>query len=164
MALASVPSLPRNWADQPPEAPASAVNNGGPGPGPNQPPSSFAEELLRLTNAYRQQNGLRALSLDGRLNAAAQAHSNDMARNRFMDHRGSDGSDFSQRIARTGYSAGLRAENVAKGFNSAQAVFQGWVNSDGHRRNILLNGVIHMGGACAQSDAVYCTQVFAVPL
>jgi uncharacterized protein YkwD len=82
-----------------------------------------------------------------------------------MSHTGSDGSDMGQRITRAGYRWGSAAENVASGFTSAQSVFNGWMNSPGHRDNILSNHV-HMGvGAATGGDGVmYWTQKFASPM
>jgi uncharacterized protein YkwD len=121
------------------------------------------EQLLSLVNAARRQNGLRALSINAQLNAAALAHSQDQARTQRMSHIGSDGSTFDQRITRAGYSWRSAAENVAEGYTSAQSVFDGWMNSPGHRANILSDQV-HMGvGAATGNGRMYWTQVFATP-
>ena len=99
---------------------------------------------LCLLNAERRRHGLRALRLNERLSRAARAHSQDMARNRYFDHNSRNGSSFVDRIRRTGYLNGARrwkvAENIAWGTNwlaSPRAIMKAWMNSPGHRANIL---------------------------
>ena len=104
-----------------------------------------AGEVLRLTNAERSKTGAPALSGNSRLNTAAKRHSDDMSRMGRLTHTGSDGSSVGQRATRQGYSWSAIAENVARGYSSASAVVRGWMNSDGHRRNILNSRYRHMG-------------------
>jgi uncharacterized protein YkwD len=80
-----------------------------------------------------------------------------------LSHTGSDGSSFVDRANRAGYRFRALAENVAAGYNTAQSVFDGWMNSSGHRANILGANYIHMGAACAASNTNYCTQMFGAP-
>lgn len=89
-----------------------------------------------------------------------------MARNNFFDHKGSDGSMPWDRVARTGYRYSTAGENIAGGSRGAQAAFNSWMNSQGHRENILRPQFTQMGGACADGGkfGVVCTQVFATPL
>lgn len=91
-------------------------------------------------------------------------HSQDQARRRNIGHTGSDGSTVADRIRRAGYNTGWSGENVASGQSTAQSVFNAWMNSSGHRANILNANFAHMGAAMAQSNAPYWTQVFASPL
>jgi uncharacterized protein YkwD len=91
-----------------------------------------------LTNQQRQQHGCAvALVLSPQLTAAATAHSQDMALQDRFGHIGSDGSTMVSRIVATGYSYSLLAENVAAGQATAEDVVAGWMNSPGHRANIL---------------------------
>lgn len=146
-----------------PSLPLAALEGQPPGPNPPQPPpggNGFADELLALTNAARARAGLRQLSLDGRLNTAAAVQSVDMARNNFFDHRGSDGSMPWDRTARAGYPQAMIAENIANGYRGAQEAFAAWMNSQGHRDNILRDGYTQMGAACADGAFYACTQVF----
>ncbi len=96
-----------------------------------------ATGMIDMVNAERRARGLGPLRPDRRLRAAARGHAADMGRGGFFDHRGSDGGDHGDRIAAQGYRACLSAENIAWGQRSAAEVFQGWMNSPGHRRNIL---------------------------
>lgn len=93
--------------------------------------------VLELVNQHRATAGLSPLIRAAELDSAAQRHSNDMATNNFMSHTGSDGSTPGQRITAAGYSWTTYGENVAAGYTTADAVVTGWMNSSGHRANIL---------------------------
>lgn len=82
---------------------------------------------------------------------------------RQMTHTGSDGSDAGTRISRAGYAAGTWGENVAAGFGSADSVVEGWMNSSGHRANILNGAYTQIGVAVAYSadGTPYWTMVLA---
>jgi uncharacterized protein YkwD len=95
-----------------------------------------AAEVVALTNRERAEAGCRALTVDDRLTAAAQRHSQDMAEQSFFSHTSPDGRDFVDRIRATGYPS-PGAENVAYGQTTAREVVAEWMDSPGHRRNIL---------------------------
>jgi uncharacterized protein YkwD len=100
--------------------------------------SSFETELVSLVNQERAKNGLSPLTLNAALTSAALSHSRDMSARDFFDHIGSDGSAFWERIIRAGYGAlAAGGENIAAGYASPSAVFNAWMNSSGHRDNIL---------------------------
>jgi uncharacterized protein YkwD len=90
-------------------------------------------ELLSLVNSARASSGLRPVTINPRLTAAAQTHSLDQARRNRMGHEGSNGSSIGQRVKQQGYSMRYAGENVAAGQTSARAVFRDWMNSAGHR-------------------------------
>ena len=92
-----------------------------------------------------------------------RSHSIDQASMQTMTHTGSDGSSPGDRISRVGYPAGAWAENVAYGYNSCSAVMSGWMNSAGHKANILNKSVVHIGVASAASSngTLYWTMVLA---
>jgi uncharacterized protein YkwD len=119
------------------------------------------DEVVALTNRERAEAGCGALRLDSRLHAAARDHSEDMAAHKTMSHTGSDGSTPWERAERAGYTEAM-AENVAMGYRTATAVMNGWMNSDGHRANIL-NCDAHavgVGLAYAADGTPYWTQLF----
>ncbi len=101
------------------------------------PPTTFTSEVLRLTNVFRQQNGLQPLTLNSKLATAAQAHSQNMGNLDFFSHTGADGSSSSQRISAAGYAWSAAGENIGVGYTTPDAVVQGWINSPGHRANML---------------------------
>ncbi|WP_235433275.1 CAP domain-containing protein [Protofrankia coriariae] len=103
--------------------------------------------------------------MDACLLLAAQWHSEDMAANSYMDHVSLDGRTMTDRATASGYRYRMLGENVAAGQNSPAEVMDGWMNSPGHRRNIL-NGEftqIGVGYARGGSYGIYWTQVFGTP-
>ncbi|MBL7511718.1 CAP domain-containing protein, partial [Frankia nepalensis] len=123
-------------------------------------------EVIALTNLERQRHGLAPLAPDPLLGVAAAAHSEDMARRRFFDHRNPDGLQVADRVTALGYRYATVAENIAAGQRTPIEVVEGWMNSPGHRRNILLPEITQIGVGYAESDDVYgCywTQVFGTP-
>jgi len=115
------------------------------GPADSACPTAFELEVVLLVNAERANQGLAPFQVDDRLTAAAQGHSRDMAQNDFFSHTGSNGSQFNERIVDEGYSGGPLAENIAAGHSSPEAVVAGWMNSPGHRANILNASLGHIG-------------------
>lgn len=99
--------------------------------------TAFTSEVLRLTNLFRQQNGLQPLTLNSQLTAAAQTHSQNMGNLDFFSHTGADGSSSGQRVSASGYRWSAVGENIAAGYATPDAVVNGWINSPGHRANIL---------------------------
>ncbi|KAG6943735.1 hypothetical protein JG688_00017457, partial [Phytophthora aleatoria] len=99
--------------------------------------SQYAASMLASVNAQRAAQGLPALCMNTKLMAASMRHSTDMAVNNFMSHTGSDGSTMSMRVTAAGYKWTRVAENVAAGQSSVAAVMTSWMNSPGHRANIL---------------------------
>lgn len=111
---------------------------------------AFVDEILRLVNQARQQNGLDLVFIQDQLSAAALKHSADMACNRFVDHNGSDGSTWYQRVQAQGYSSPNTArENIYVGDpgfgGNAAGAFNWWMNSQVHRDNILNSTVSEVG-------------------
>ena len=109
-------------------------------------------ELINLVNQERNKNGLSSLTNVDSLNSAARRHSQDMAENNFMSHTGSDGSSPWDRMRDAGYYLTTGAENVAAGYSTPAAVFSGWMNSSGHRANILNPSLCDIGVGYAYSS------------
>lgn len=103
--------------------------------------SDFKQRVVDRTNMYRMQNGCEALTINSKLNQAAQGHSDDMAYNDFFSHTGSNGSTLETRLKAVGYKYLEAAENLAAGYSSPESVVDAWFNetppNDGHRLNIL---------------------------
>lgn len=100
------------------------------------PAPSQQDEVFTLVNQARAQAGCAALKDDPRLAQAAQAHSDDMSANHYFDHTTPSGVTFDAREKAAGYPT-PGGENIAQGQTSAQQVMTDWMNSDGHRANIL---------------------------
>jgi len=124
-------------------------------------PTPYELDVVLLVNAERASEGLAPLQIDDRLSAAAQKHAQDMAANDFHSHTGSNGSRFNERIADEGYSGGALAENIAAGYSSPAAVVAGWMNSAGHRANILNGGLRHIGVGHAQRSGTQYGQYWS---
>ena len=122
-------------------------------------------EVVVLTNAERARHGLRALAVDARLAQAADAHSADMARRGFFAHESPDGRQVWDRAVAAGYAYRKVAENIAAGQRTAAEVVHGWMESPGHRANILDPVLTQIGVGRADGGAygVYWTQVFGTP-
>jgi uncharacterized protein YkwD len=118
-------------------------------------------EINRLINDKRTGNGCEALTANDQLTAAARDHSAWMAQNGTLSHTGKDGSTFVIRAKAAGY-AQPSAENIAMGYRSAAEVVDGWMNSAGHRANILncQSKTVGVGVANAADGTPYYTQVF----
>lgn len=109
-------------------------------------PESAERRVLALTNAARSRRFLPKLTLHKALTAAARAHTRDQAFvRRAISHVGSDGSKLSDRVSRQGYHFRFAGENVAHGQISAEHVFRSWMQSKGHRANILSSRPREMG-------------------
>ncbi|MGC4766567.1 CAP domain-containing protein [Micromonospora sp. DT46] len=124
---------------------------------------SQASQVVALVNAERAKAGCGAVSVDDKLTTAAQRHSQDQADHRNMSHTGSDGSNVGTRLDRVGYSWRTYGENVAWNQKTPAAVMDAWMNSSGHRANILNCAFTEIGVGVANSNGPYWTQVFAAP-
>ncbi|GAA4351362.1 hypothetical protein GCM10023145_15470 [Angustibacter luteus] len=118
--------------------------------------------MLALVNTARSTAGCRPVTSDAALTRAAVGHSTDMATHDYFSHVSQDGRTFDQRIHAAGYSGGLLGENIAAGQRSPAAVMDSWMNSPGHRANILNCGFSKLGVGVARggSYGVYWTQDF----
>ena len=129
---------------------------------------NIQENVIRLTNKYRRKEGLRKLKADTQLSKAAQGHADDMDDvGRYLGHTSSDGKDFQARIDEAGYDWRSIRENVASGQQSAKAVVQGWMESPGHRANILSDDITEIGVGFAVDDSsgtTYWVQKFGAPV
>lgn len=88
-----------------------------------------------MLNAVRANNGASAVTYNAQLGNAAAGHANDMLRNGFFSHTGSNGSSVGDRVTAAGYQWRTVGENIARGQRDEEAVLQAWVNSPGHQRN-----------------------------
>ena len=133
-----------------------------PAPKPVTASGGVAAQVLTLVNAERAKAGCGALATSSALQAAAQGHSADMAANDYFSHTSQDGRSFSDRIRAAGYTGGAIAENIAAGQATASAVMTSWMNSSGHRANILNCAYRYLGVGYAKGGTygTYWTQDF----
>lgn len=133
----AAPSATPTQKPKPTKAPTTA-----PPPTTNPPPggsapSSYESEVVRLTNIERAKAGCGALTVDAALTKSAGAHASDMVDRHFFDHTNPDGLDPFERMGAAGFHGSAMAENIAMGYATPQAVMVGWMDSPGHRTNIL---------------------------
>jgi Cysteine-rich secretory protein family len=107
--------------------------------------SGFADQVLTLVNKERQAVGLAPLTRAPELDQAAQQYAQYMGTARFFDHTGPDGSTPPTRIAAAGYKGYTWGENIAAGQPTPDAVMKAWMNSSGHRANILHSAFKEIG-------------------
>jgi uncharacterized protein YkwD len=133
--------LLRSWLrpTKPTPPPVQPVPPGGP----------VADAVIALVNRERARAGVPAVTADARLTAAAQKWAAEMARTGRLDH-----GDVGARLKAEGYSYSTLAENIAQGQRSPEEVVASWMNSPGHRRNILNPAFRHAGAG--RSGAFWC--------
>jgi uncharacterized protein YkwD len=100
------------------------------------PPPTQGQQVFTLVNQARAQAGCKPLVNDLRLATAAQQHSDDMANRNYFSHTTPEGVTFDKRETAAGYPS-PGGENIAQGQTTAQQVMTDWMNSPGHRANIL---------------------------
>ncbi|MFF8835605.1 CAP domain-containing protein [Streptomyces sp. NPDC015130] len=134
----------------------------GPGGGPQQDTgqSSAADQVIALVNAERAKAGCGALSANATLTKAAQGHSDDMAARDYFDHTNPDGDGPGERVTAAGYPWSTYGENIAMGQSTPEQVMEGWMNSPGHRANILNCDFKEIGVGIHTDGGPYWTQVF----
>lgn len=140
----------------------SSSNNGDSG---NQKPGSGSSsssadsvrsQILKLVNQARAEAGLKPLSSSSALNSAAQTRAQELSQ--LYSHNRPDGSSCFTVLGEKGISYRTAGENIAVGYQTAQQVFNAWMNSEGHRKNILSEKFTQMGvGYTAQQG---WTQLF----
>lgn len=106
---------------------------------------SFVSQVLRLTNKVRREAGLEPLTLNSKLTKVAQGYSQKMAKQDFFSHTAPNGDSVSDRIRAGGYEYSRVSENIAAGYLTPESVMDGWMNSRGHRNNILNPEVTEIG-------------------
>ena len=121
--------------------------------------SSYESEVIRLVNEIRQKNDLRPLTANWELSRVARYKSQDMRDNGYFSHNSPTYGTPFQMLSAFGLSYRTAGENIAKGYASPQAVVNGWMNSSGHRANIL-NGSYTQIGVGYVSGGNYWTQLF----
>ncbi|MEV8228981.1 sigma-70 family RNA polymerase sigma factor [Streptomyces sp. NPDC079167] len=118
---------PRTPSSEPAPAPAPKASSA----------PSVADEVIALVNSERAKEGCAPVSGNSLLAKAASRHSADMVARDYFSHTSPDGTDPGARITAAGYRWSTYGENIAKGQPTAAAVMDSWMNSSGHRANIL---------------------------
>ncbi|MFD5639526.1 sigma-70 family RNA polymerase sigma factor [Streptomyces sp. NPDC127077] len=128
-------------------------------------PTTTVAQVVALVNKERATAGCGPLTEDPQLEDAAQAHSDDMAARDFFEHTNPDGADPGKRITAAGYQWSTYGENIAMGQQTPESVMESWMNSPGHRANILNCSFKNIGvGVHKGSGGPWWTQDFGAKL
>ena len=120
---------------------------------------AFESEVIRLVNEQRVQNGLKPLTANWELSRVARYKSQDMVDNRYFSHTSPTYATPFQMMRSFGLNFRTAGENIAYGQRTPQAVVNGWMNSSGHRANIL-NASYTQIGVGYVVNGHYWTQMF----
>ena len=121
--------------------------------------ASYEAEVVRLVNIERENRGLLPLKENWQLSRVARYKSDDMRSRKYFSHTSPTyGSPFAM-IRNFGITYKTAGENIARGYTTPAAVVNGWMNSDGHRANILNASYTEIGVGYV-SDGNYWTQMF----
>ena len=157
-----IPDFPDNML---PDQPGGMLPDQPGNPAPDQPGTdgsqdAFANEVVRLVNEERAKAGLPALTVDRGAASAAQVRAKEIERS--FSHTRPDGSSFNSALTEAGVNFSGAGENIAYGQNSPEKVMEGWMNSSGHRANILNSSYTSIGVGHYQntSGVNYWTQLF----
>lgn len=121
--------------------------------------SAYEQKVVDLTNQERAKNGLAALKVDTALSKVAREKSLDMSKNGYFSHTSPTyGSPFDM-MKQFGVSYQYAGENIAMGQRTPEEVVQAWMNSEGHRKNILSANFNYIGVGYVESGD-YWTQMF----
>ena len=126
---------------------------------------AFETECIRLVNVERTNRGLQTLATDWQLCRVARYKAQDMVLNNYFSHTSPTyGSPFTM-MQSFGLKFSAAAENIAYGQRTAQEVVTAWMNSPGHRANILTQSCTHIGVGAAKtsSGTLYWSQMFMKP-
>lgn len=137
-----------------------------PSPPPLPPDASLVDHLLQLHNEMRVDNFQPLLTLSAKLQVAAQKHANWMASTGYFSHTGQGGSSPFDRMAAEGYRYRAAGENIAYGQQDPRQVMGSWMNSSGHRRNILNKYFkeVGFGTASSRDGRKYWVACFGAPM
>ncbi|GAA0474306.1 sigma-70 family RNA polymerase sigma factor [Streptomyces sp. NPDC046215] len=162
----ATPSSPARASSAPAASPKPDSSPDRPKPKPTPPAGNaggggIAQQVVSLVNDERAKAGCSPLRSNPQLTTAAQRHSDDMAARDYMDHNNPDGLGPGERITNAGYRWSTYGENVAAGQSGPAAVMNSWMNSSGHRKNILNCSFKEIGvGMTSDSGGPKWTQVF----
>ena len=150
----NAPTVPDNAAPDTPDTTAPET------PAPtNNGMSAYETEVVRLVNVERARYGLAALTADAELSRGARVKSQDMRDKGYFSHESPTyGSPF-QMMKSFGISYRTAGENIAYGYSTPEKVVQAWMNSEGHRANILNSSYMRLGVGYV-ADGHYWTQWF----
>lgn len=123
---------------------------------------NYEQKVVSLVNIERQKNGLSPLTLDSKISNVARTKSKDMASNNYFAHQSPTYGSAGDMLKKSGINWSAWGENIASGQRTPEAVVTAWMNSEGHRANILSSNFskIGVGYATNSNGTPYWTQMF----
>jgi uncharacterized protein YkwD len=144
--------------------PDHSYPNPNPNPNPGDEASVYEKEVADLANKSRVENSMGTLILDSLASAVARKHSQDMCNRGYFSHTNLEGMQPWDRMKQAGLSFSASGENIAKGQQTPSQVHSSWMNSSGHRANILNTSFTHIGvGYVPCNNVPLWTQIFFRP-
>ncbi len=124
--------------------------------------NSMEKQVASLTNSERNAAGLGTLTLDSQLSKLARMKAEDMAKKGYFSHTSPTYGSAFDMMKKYGVSYRTAGENIAKGQKTPESVMNGWMNSSGHRANILSSAYTHIGVGYAKDSKgnTYWVQIF----
>jgi uncharacterized protein YkwD len=134
-----------------------------PAPAPVVTAVVVMDECVGMVNLQRATAGLAPVAIDARIQTSAQAHSNYQAKVATMRHQSANGANAGARLTASGFPWHAWGENVAAGQTDCTSVMDAWMNSPGHRANILNPVFTYIGvaGAVNSAGTIYWTMDLA---
>ncbi|WP_079528856.1 CAP domain-containing protein [Halobacillus hunanensis] len=120
---------------------------------------AFQEQVVQLTNQARKKNGLKPLKINSELSKVAKKKSTDMAKNNYFAHISPTYGSPIQMLKQFGIEFNYAAENIAVGQKTPDEVVQDWLDSPGHRKNIMNEQVTQIGVGYTE-EGQHWTQLF----
>jgi uncharacterized protein YkwD len=156
----SGPTSPSGHDNSDPSSPSAPSN-------PSPSTAAIVQSIIDLTNVERTRAGVPTLQMNAKLNTAAQLQADQVAQLQVLEHNvpGASYPTPADRLAAAGYSYASWGENLASGYATAADAVAGWMNSVGHRENILNTAFTEIGAgyATASNGTKYYVQVFGTP-
>jgi uncharacterized YkwD family protein len=159
------PQTPQEDMDIPEETPQQETPQQDQAPAADASISALEQEVVRLVNVERQKQGLQPYKHNSQVSSIARRKSEDMRDKNYFSHQSPTyGSPF-EMLNQFGVEFTAAGENIAKGQKTAQAVMNSWMNSPGHRKNILSEKFTEIGVGLAKNanGTTYWTQMFIRP-
>ncbi|MDJ0343416.1 CAP domain-containing protein [Streptomyces sp. H10-C2] len=142
--------------DSAPKAPSALTRSGG------ATTARYAQHVVEMVNTERAKKGCAPVTVNAKLQAAAQGHSDDMAARDYYQHDTPEGVGPGERMTSAGYHWSTWGENIYKSPKDAQTAMDGWMKSPGHRDNILNCAFKEIGvGINLSSNGPWWTQDFS---
>jgi uncharacterized YkwD family protein len=122
--------------------------------------SNYERKVAELVNVERQKNGLAPLTFDSSISNVARIKSKDMSDNNYFAHQSPNYGSAADMLTQNGIRYSSWGENIAKGQRTPEEVVRAWMNSPGHRANILGSHFNKIGVGYVNNESPYWTQMF----